>query len=115
MLPSTCREICQMLVELGIEYKKIHSCKNGFILYRDEYQDKEECLVCKEKRYHTNVQGPTVPKKVLHHMPNFNDDEDDAGQDEDDDNINYLKYHMNIDNDTLDDIVVDNDFNDQDL
>jgi hypothetical protein len=46
---------------------------------------------------------------------NFNDDEDDAGQDEDDDNINYLKDHMNIDNDTLDDIVADNDVNDQDF
>jgi hypothetical protein len=46
---------------------------------------------------------------------NFNDDEDDVGQDEYDDNINYLKDYMNIDNDTLDDIVVDNDFNDQDF
>ena len=44
---------------------------------------------------------------------NFNDDGDDAGQDEDDDNIYYLKYHMNINNDTLDDIVADNDVNDQ--
>ena len=43
----------------------------------------------------------------------FNDDEDDAGQDEDDDKINYLKEHMNIDNDTLDDIVADNNVNDQ--
>ena len=46
---------------------------------------------------------------------NFNDDEYDASQDEDDDNIKYLKYHMNIDNDTLDDIVADNDVNDQDF
>lgn len=44
-----------------------------------------------------------------------NDDEDDASQDEDDDTINYLKYHMNIDNDTLNDIVADNDVNDQDF
>ena len=46
---------------------------------------------------------------------NFNDYEDDEGQDEDDDNIDYLKEHMNIDNDTLDDIVADNNVNDQDL
>ena len=45
----------------------------------------------------------------------FNDDEDDASQDEADDNINYLKDHMDIENDTLDDIVVDNDVNDQDF
>jgi hypothetical protein len=46
---------------------------------------------------------------------NFNDDEDDAYQEEDDDNIKYLKKHMNIDNDKLDDIVVDNNVNDQDF
>jgi hypothetical protein len=39
----------------------------------------------------------------------------DAGQDEDDDNINYLKENMNIDNNTLDDIVADNNVNDQDF
>ena len=69
MLSSTCREACQLLDELGIEYKKIHSCKNDCILYRDEYQNKVECPICKDKRYHTNVQGPTIPKKVLCHMP----------------------------------------------
>ena len=46
---------------------------------------------------------------------NFNDDEDDADQDDDDDKINYLKEHMNTNNDTLDDIVADNNINDQDL
>ena len=46
---------------------------------------------------------------------NFNDDEDDADQEEDDDNIKYLKEHMNIDTDKLDDIVVENNVNDQDF
>jgi hypothetical protein len=46
---------------------------------------------------------------------NFNDDEDDADQEEDDDNIKYLKEHMNIDSDKLDDIVADNNVNDQDF
>ena len=45
----------------------------------------------------------------------LNDYEDDAHQDEDDDNINYLKYNMNIDNATLDDIVADNYANGQDF
>ena len=48
-------------------------------------------------------------------LSNFNDDEDDAVQDEDDDNIKYLKEHMKIDNGTLDDIVANNNVNDQDL
>jgi len=54
---------------LGIKYKKIHSCKNDCILYRNEYQDNVECHVCKDKRYHPYVKGPIFPKKVLHHMP----------------------------------------------
>ena len=68
MLPSTCKEARPLLVELDIEYKKIHSCKNDFILYIYEYQDEVEFPVCKVKRYRRNVQGPTVPKKVLHCM-----------------------------------------------
>ena len=70
MLPSTCREARQLLVELGVEYKQIHACQNDCILYRGEYQNKQECPVCKEKRYRTDVQSPTVPNKVLRHMPN---------------------------------------------
>ena len=69
MSPSDSREAHQLLVELGIEYKKIHSCINDFILYRDKYQNKVEFPICKEKRYHTYTQGPTVPTKVLRHMP----------------------------------------------
>lgn len=44
---------------------------------------------------------------------NFNDDEDDANKDKDYDNIKYLKDHMNIDNDTLDGVVANNDVNEQ--
>jgi hypothetical protein len=57
----------------------------------------------------------TSSNNMVGRQSNFSDDEDDAGQDEDDDNINYLKDHLNIDNDTLDDIVADNDVNDQDF
>ena len=46
---------------------------------------------------------------------NFNDDEDDAYQEEDDDNIKYLKEHMNIENDKVVDIVAENNVNDQDF
>ena len=46
---------------------------------------------------------------------NFNDDEDGVDQEEDDDTIKYLKEHMNIDNDKLDDIVANNNVNDQDF
>ena len=38
---------------------------------------------------------------------------DDVHSNVNDDNINYLKEHMNIDNDTLDDIVAGNNVIDQ--
>lgn len=69
VLPSICREERQFLVEVGIEYKKIHSCKNDFILYRCEYKDNVKFHECKEKRYCTYVQGLIAPKKALCHMP----------------------------------------------
>ena len=65
VLPSNCREVRQVLDELGIEYKKIHSCINDCILYKDKYQNKVEFPVCKDKRYRIDVQGPTIPTKVL--------------------------------------------------
>ena len=69
MFPLTCREAHQLLVELAVEYKQIHSCKNDCILYRGEYQNKKEFIVWKEKRYRTDVQIPIVPNKVLRQMP----------------------------------------------
>ena len=69
MLPSTYREARQLLVHLGIEYNQIHACENDCILYRDNYKNHQECLVCKDKRYHTDLQSATVPNKVLRHMP----------------------------------------------
>ena len=44
-MPSTCREARQLLVELGVESKKIHAYQNDCILYRGEYQNKKECPV----------------------------------------------------------------------
>ena len=69
MLPSTYREARQLLVHLGIEYNQIHACENDCILYRDNYKNHQECLVCKHKRYRTDLQSATVPNKVLRHMP----------------------------------------------
>ena len=69
MFPSICREARQLLVELGVEYNQIHACQNDCILNRGKYKNKQECHVCKEKRYHIYVQSPNVPNKVLHHMP----------------------------------------------
>ena len=57
---------------------------------------------------------------------NFINDEDYAGEDEDDynttlaiwcsqNNIKYLQEHVNINKDTLDEIVADNNVNDQEF
>ena len=64
-------------------------------------------VVCKNNDPNTFGNNMDAPQS------NFNDDEDVVGQDEDDDNIKYLKEHMNIENDTLDDIVADNNVNEK--
>jgi hypothetical protein len=55
------------------------------------------------------------PTTYVNNMDDVHSNVNDAGQDEDDDNIDYWKKHMNIAYDTLDDIVADNNVNDQDL
>ena len=36
---------------MGMEYKKIHSCPNDCILYKNEYEDLRRCLRCGLSHY----------------------------------------------------------------
>ena len=37
--------------------------------YTENYKNHQECPICKNKRYRTDLQSATVPSKVLRHMP----------------------------------------------
>jgi hypothetical protein len=67
LLPKSKYEAKKFLKKLGLTYDSIHACENGWILYRGEHKDLEECPKCDCSRY---VDGSsTVPRKVLHHFP----------------------------------------------
>lgn len=72
-VPSSMYEAKKTLSTLGMKYEKIHSCVNDCILYRKQYEELDECPVCKESRWKkgkkpsNGVKG--VPVKVLWYIP----------------------------------------------
>lgn len=88
----------------NIEEINIHDdVEDGYV---QEQEDNNPELDDDPNTYGNNIDGL---------KSNLNDDEHDVGQDEDEDNIKYLKEHMNINNDTLDDTVVDNNVNEKEF
>ena len=72
-IPASIYEAKKTLSTLGMEYEKIHTCPNDYALYRNGYEDLDECPVCKESRWKKGKK-PTndskgVPAKVLWYIP----------------------------------------------
>jgi hypothetical protein len=59
---ETIYEVKQITCPLGLEVEKIHSCKNGCILYYvPEYEDLEKCPICGVDRFnHRKDNGDEV-------------------------------------------------------
>ena len=68
-LPRTYYEAKNIIRKLGLNYKQIHACPNGCILYRKEYENLSECPKsgCGRSRYMPNSQ--TSPSKVIRWFP----------------------------------------------
>ena len=66
-------EAKKTLSTLEMEYEKIHACPNDCALYRNEYEDLDECPVCKESRWKNGKKltndSKGVPAKVLWYIP----------------------------------------------
>ena len=43
VLPDRCEEAKKLLKMLGVEYISYHACLNDYIIYREEYVDKDIC------------------------------------------------------------------------
>ena len=72
-IPASMYEAKKTLSTLGMEYEKIHACPNDCALYRNAYEDLDECPICKESRWKKG-KNPTncskgVPAKVLWYIP----------------------------------------------
>ena len=44
-IPNSMYEAKKILRALDMEYEKIHTCPNDYILYRKEFMDASKCLV----------------------------------------------------------------------
>jgi len=76
-LPKSHYEAKKILCPVGMEYQKIHACRNDCVLYRNEYAELQNCPTCGESRYKLNdgenpYDVPTNnprPAKVCWYLP----------------------------------------------
>ncbi|XP_066310226.1 uncharacterized protein [Miscanthus floridulus] len=71
-LPTTTYEAKKVVCPLGLKIQKIHACPNDCILYHgNEYENLDECPVCKASRYKIrrddpgDVEGEQRPRKKI--------------------------------------------------
>jgi hypothetical protein len=50
-------EAKKIICPLGIEYEKIHACKNSCVLFPGDYADLDKCLKCGYDRYKRKKDG----------------------------------------------------------
>ena len=53
-LPNSHYEAKKILCPVGLEYKKIHACRNDCVLYRKEFAELRNCPTCGVSRYKQN-------------------------------------------------------------
>ena len=80
-LPTTTYEAKKVICPLGLKIQKIHACTNDCILYHgNEYENLDECPVCKAARYKIRRDDPgdvkgeqrsrkKIPAKVMWYAP----------------------------------------------
>ncbi|GJV05986.1 hypothetical protein Tco_1343642 [Tanacetum coccineum] len=50
-LPISTYQAKNIMRPMGLEIKRIHSCPNDYMLYRDEYENLHACVTCETSRY----------------------------------------------------------------
>ena len=64
-LPKNFQEAKNIIRDLGLDFKKIHACRNDCMLYWKEHEKDDCCSKCKVSRWKSD----NVPAKVLRHFP----------------------------------------------
>jgi len=57
-----------LIHKFGLDYKIIHACPKGCVLFQGEHKDVESCPKCGGHRYKDGV-NKVLPMKVFHHFP----------------------------------------------
>lgn len=72
-LPLSLYEAKKTMATLGLQYEKIHTCPNDWILYRKDYKDLIACPTCGTSRWKEKDTNETkskgLPAKVLSYFP----------------------------------------------
>jgi len=79
-IPESFNKTKKMIVDLGLDYKKIHACPNDCMLFWKDHENDDFCNICKASRWKVfpQVEGESpeqvkndynVPAKVLRHFP----------------------------------------------
>ena len=117
------KEGLENIVEIDIH----DDVEDGYVQAQEDNNPKLDDLIEYNNMDDIENDDPNVSSNNINGLhSNFIDDEDYAGEDEDDynttlaiccskNNIKYLQQHVNVNKDTLDEIVTDNNVNDQDF
>jgi len=67
-LPTNIYHAKTLSRKVGLNYKMIHACLNGCVLFRGGYGELEACPKCWSSWY-KDMGRSKLPKKVFHHFP----------------------------------------------
>jgi len=68
-LPNSHYETNKILCPVGMEYKKIHACRNDCVLYRKEFAELRNCPTCGVSRYKQNDEEYTDDVAITNSRP----------------------------------------------
>jgi len=68
LLPLSMYAVKSLTRKVGLDYKHIHACVNGCILFRKQYETLEACPKCGAIQY-KKFGRSLVPQKVVWHLP----------------------------------------------
>ncbi|XP_022024563.1 uncharacterized protein LOC110924893 [Helianthus annuus] len=67
LLPKTTHQVKKIMASLGLRYEKIHTCRNGCMLFWDDKEKDEVCSFCGSSRWKVHEASPedeeSPPKK----------------------------------------------------
>ena len=58
-----------ILSNVGMDYECIYAYPNDCILYHGDYATMESCPKCQASHYRWDLNGTTIPAKILRHFP----------------------------------------------
>ena len=75
-IPTSFNEAKKTVRDFGLDYQKIHACPNDCMLFLDEHEEANDCLICGASRWKLNAtcaddnaNYSAISAKVLQYFP----------------------------------------------